>query len=113
MRHGARLNGTSHQPPLDVCTAPAPPSARATTLTPLYATRNATSARPERVERRVMRLLRGHPDLARSAAPTNGDGTTHHFFTCHHDVHLESVDVCSGSTLIATNGVLLSCIASL
>ena len=62
MRHGVRLNGTSHQPLLAVSTASAPSSTRAITPTPLYVTRHVTSARPERVGRRVMRLFRGHPD---------------------------------------------------
>ena len=62
MRHGVCLNGTSHQPLLAVSMASAPSSTRAITLMPLYPTRHVALARPERVERRVMRLLRGHPD---------------------------------------------------
>ena len=41
-------------------TPPAPSSTRASTFMPLYPTRWVTSTRPARVERRVMRLLRGH-----------------------------------------------------
>ena len=71
----AHLNVTSHQPLLAGSTPPAPSSTRASTFMPLYPTRWVTSTRPARVERRVMRLLRGHRDLARSAAPTPGAGT--------------------------------------
>ena len=63
-----------------VSTAPAPSSTRAITLTPLYATRHLTSARPERVGRRVMRLqgfYGGIRTRARNTAPTHSGGTMH------------------------------------